>query len=119
MTDSVRIVITRDCKPDGSGGTIVDDAAVVLPDTVLDTLCAAFSAAYGVHAVASDDPEADPVPVTLERNVSYRIRMFATEVLQGYGAKTAADEAMRQATATAEAIKGGVVLVDSTPKQIQ
>lgn len=84
--DSIGITIKRNVLANGNGGTVVDNATVVLPDFVLDQLCGAFAAAYGVHSV-------DGVPVSLERNVAYRLRTYATEVLSAAAIKNAAVQA--------------------------
>lgn len=102
--DSIKIVITRGCKPDGTGGTVVDDAIGILdtmPDGVplLDVVCAAFADAYGIHQIAAptaEDPDAT-IPVSLYRNISMRFRKFAEEIVASYASKTAAQTAAEQA----------------------
>jgi hypothetical protein len=107
--DSIRITITRDCKEDGSGGTVVDDAAAVLgamPDgtPIVDVLVAAFADAYGIHTV-------DEIPVSGYRNLLYRCRQHMTEVVAGFAAKQAAAAAHSQAqAAVAQAMESVTIL---------
>lgn len=107
--DSIRIIITRGCDESGQGGTIVDDAAAVLGSIgqtpVLDALLAAFADAYGVH-------EVDEVPVSLYRNMTYRMRMHATEIVTAYMQKTAAEQARQQAGQQAQAALSAVSIVE-------
>lgn len=45
--DSIKITITRNCNPDGSGGTVADSVAAVMQDGVLDSILDAFVDKYG------------------------------------------------------------------------
>jgi hypothetical protein len=117
--DSVRITITRGVSPDGTGGAIVDDASAVLgnlPDgtPVLDAACAAFAAAYGVHRIPApteEDPEATAA-VTPFRNLAYRLRQHANEVVAGYVQQQAKEAATVQASAAVNAAFASVQVVD-------
>jgi hypothetical protein len=117
MTDSIRIIITRDCDENGNGGTVIDDAAAILGSIgetkVLDALVAAFADAYGIYEV--DDGEGNLSPVTPERNMSYRMRMFATEIVTAYMQKMAAEQARQQAGEQAQIALGTVTIVENTP----
>jgi ribonuclease I len=108
--DSIRIVITRNCDEQGSGGTVVDNAAAVLGSIgqtkVLDALVAAFADAYGLH-------EVDGVAVTPERNMTYRMRMFATEIVTAYMQKMAAEQARQQAGQQTQAALGATTIVEN------
>lgn len=99
MADSIRIIITRGCDENGQGGEVVDNAAAVLGsigDTpILDALVAAFADAYGVYEIP--DENGNPQPVSGYRNVTYRIRMFSTEIVTAYMQKVAAQQAREQA----------------------
>lgn len=107
--DSIRITITRDCKEDGTGGIVVDDAAAVLgamPDgtPIVDVLVAAFSDAYGIHRI-------DETPVSGYRNLAYRIRQFMTEIVAGFASKQATAAAQSQAqAAVAHAMESVTIL---------
>lgn len=113
--DSIRIIITRGCDEAGQGGTVVDDAAAVLGSIgntpVLDALTASFVDAYGLHQVA--DENGDMQPVTPERNMTYRIRMFATEIVTAYMQKVAAEQARQQAVQQAGAALQAVTIVET------
>ena len=109
--DKITITITRGCGADGIGGNIVDEASAVLglmPDgsSILDLVAGAFADAYGVH-------EVDSVPVNLFRNVSYRLRVYANEIVAGFAAKTAAATAQSQAQAAVTQALGSVVILES------
>lgn len=127
--DAVRIVITRGCNADGTGGTVFDDASGVLgslPDgaPILDALAAAFAEAYGVvetptgKILTNDDgvavPEMRPNPW---RNISYRMRVFATEILSAYAQDQAKRVAAEHATAAVDATLAAVSIVDNTASQ--
>ena len=109
--DSIRITITRDCKEDGTGGTIVDDASAVLgimPDgvPVLDAVAAAFADSYGLHEVEEE-------PVSPYRNISYRLRIYANEIVSGWAAKRASAIAAAQASAAVSAALDSVTVIES------
>lgn len=114
--DSIRILITRDCDENGQGGTVVDDAAAVLGsigDTpVLDALVAAFADAYGLHEVANEAGEL--VPVSVYRNVTYRMRLYATEIVTAYMQKMAAEQARQQAGQQSQAALAGVTIIEAS-----
>jgi hypothetical protein len=113
--DSIRIIITRGCDEFGNGGEVVDSAAAVLGSIgqvpVLDALVAAFADAYGVHQI--DDGEGNLTPVSGYRNMTYRMRLYATEVVTGYMQKTAAAQAREQAGQQAGAALSAVTIVES------
>ena len=113
--DSIRIIITRGCDESGNGGEVVDNAAAVLASVgetpVLDALAAAFADAYGIHQV--DDGEGNLTPVTPERNITYRMRMFATEVVTSYMQKMAAEQAREQAGQQTQAALGATIIVEN------
>lgn len=117
--DSVRITITRGVNPDGTGGELADDASALLgtlPDgtPVLDAACAAFAAAYGVHRIpepTEEDPNATK-PVTLYRNLAYRLRQHANEVVEGYVQQQTKQAAAVQASAAVNAAFASVQVVD-------
>lgn len=97
--DAIRIQIIRGCNADGTGGTVVDDASGVLGSLgntpILDMLAAAFVQAYGL-----------PEGMTTLRHISYRMRLYGTEILSAYAARVAAEQAAetaRQQTAAAVA----------------
>jgi ribonuclease I len=109
--DSVRIIITKDCNQDGTGGTVVDDATSVLAPlpngtSLLDTITAAFQDAYGIHTV-------EDVPVSLYRNFAYRVRMFVTEIVTGYVSKLAAQQAAATAQQTAQNAMAAVTVINN------
>jgi hypothetical protein len=109
--DSIRITITRNVNSDGTGGTIVDDAAAVLgamPDgtPIVDLLVAAFADTYGIHRV-------EEKPVSGYRNLAYRCRQHMTEVVTGFAAKQAAVAAQAQAQATVAQALGSVQILES------
>jgi hypothetical protein len=109
--DSIRITITRGCKDDGTGGTVVDDAAAILgamPDgtPIVDVIVAAFADAYGIH-------EVDEKPVSLYRNLAYRCRQYMTEIVLGFASKQAAAAAQSQAQATVAAALGSVTILET------
>jgi hypothetical protein len=112
--DAIRIIIKRDCDENGEGGTVVDDAAAVLGSIgetkVLDVLVDAFEDAYGVYEV--DDGDGDLTPVSPERNMTYRMRMFATEIVTSYMQKMAANQARQQAGQQAGAAMTAVKIVE-------
>lgn len=108
--DAVRIQIIRGCDAQGQGGTVVDDAAAILPDLpngtpVLDALAAAFGEAYGLtypnpfYDPAQPESEANPVsfPVTPFRNISLRWRLLAMEQLAAYNRRVATAAAVEAA----------------------
>lgn len=107
MKSSIRITIKRD-------GNTLDDAEVELADlpdgtAVVDALAAAFADRDGLFswpnpAFDADQPEhAETNPsrltVTPYRNISYRLREFATAVVSAYNIK------QKAAVATAAALK--------------
>lgn len=109
--DSIRITITRDCDNDGTGGTVVDDAAAILgamPDgtPIVDVLVAAFADAYGIH-------EVDEIPVSGYRNLAYRIRQYMTEIVSGFASKRAAEQAQAAAQQSVAAALGSVTILES------
>lgn len=119
MSDSIRIIITRNCDETGNGGEVVDNAAVVLGSIgempVLDAIVAAFADAYGIHEVpdtSSDAEEGATVPVSGFRNVTYRMRLFATEIVTAYMQKIAAAQAREQAGQQAGAALASVTIVE-------
>ena len=117
MADSIRIIITRDVDENGQGGTVVDDASAVLGsigDTkVLDALVAAFEDAYGIHEIVEGEGEDETrTPVTPFRNVTYRMRMFATDIVKSYMQKTAAKQAREQAGQQSDAALSTVKVVE-------
>jgi hypothetical protein len=107
--DAIRIIITRGCDESGNGGEVVDNAAAVLGSIgntpILDALVAAFADAYGVHVV-------DDQPVTPYRNMTYRMRMFATEIVTAYMQKIAAEQARQQAGQQAQVALGATTIVE-------
>lgn len=119
MSDSIRIIITRNVNEDGTGGEVVDSAAAVLGSIgntpVLDAIVAAFADAYGIHEVADTSPGAEEgatVPVSGFRNVTYRMRLFATEIVTAYMQKVAAVQAREQAGQQAGAALAAVAIVE-------
>jgi hypothetical protein len=109
--DSIKITITRGCKEDGSGGEVADEASAVLgsmPDgsPVLDAIAGAFADAYGLHLV-------DGIPVSLYRNVSYRLRIYANEIVAAFAAKQAAAVASQQASAAVAHALNSVTVIES------
>lgn len=117
MADSIRIIITRNCNEDGTGGTVVDNAATVLGSIgetpVLDAVVAAFAEAYGVHEIPDPNgEEGDMIPVSGYRNMTYRMRMFATEIVTAYMQKQAASAAREQAGQQAAAALASVTVVE-------
>lgn len=123
--DAFQIIIRRGVNPDGSGGTVVDDATAVigsLPDNtpILDAMVAAFADAYGVHQVPTgntvQDAEGNDVPemapVSGYRNVVYRVRLYVTELIQAYASKQAAAAAKLQTDAAINQAIDGITIVD-------
>ena len=109
--DSIRITITRGVNPDGTGGTVVDNAAAILdamPDgtPIVDVLMAAFADAYGIH-------EVDSVPVSGYRNIAYRCRQYLTEIVSGFAAKQASAQAQEAARQSVAAALGSVTILES------
>lgn len=109
--DSIRITITRGVNPDGTGGTVVDDATAILgamPDgtPIVDMLVAAFADAYGIH-------EVDDAPVSGYRNMAYRCRQYMTEVVTVFAAKTATAAAQSQAQAAVTQALGSVTILEA------
>lgn len=115
--DAIRIIITRNCDESGNGGTVIDNAAAVLGSIgntpVLDALVAAFADAYGIHHI--DDGTGNLIPVTPARNVTFRMRQFATEIVTAYMQKVAAEQARQQAGQQAEAALSAVTIVEALP----
>lgn len=117
MADSIRIIITRDCDANGQGGTVVDDASAVLGaigDTpVLDAITAAFADSYGIHEIVEGEGEEETrTPVSAYRNVTYRMRMFATEIVKAYMQKVAANQAREQAGQQSDTAMAAVNIVE-------
>ena len=112
--DSIRIIVTRNCDENGHGGTVVDSAAAVLGSIgetpVLDALVAAFADAYGIHQI--DDGEGNLTPVSGFRNVTYRMRLFATEIVTAHMKKVAAEQARTQAGQQAGVALAAVTIVE-------
>ena len=118
MPDMVQMIIVRGCDENGVGGTVLDAPKVVIPAGKLNEVMAAFADAYGVHKIDnpdfnSDQPESEEnprqVPVSLARNLTYRVRLYVQDIWGAYGKKLA--EA--QARAAAEAASA------STTAQLQ
>lgn len=122
--DAIQITIIRDCKADGTGGTVVDDAVGILgalPDgtPIIDALAAAFADAYGVVELPTGNKitneageEVDEMVPAPMRNISYRMRMFGTEIVAGWASKTAAKTAQEQAAAAVNATLAEVTIID-------
>lgn len=112
--DSIKIIITRDVNPDGTGGTVVDSAAAILGSVgetkILDALTAAMDDAYGRHAIP--DENGDMQEVSEYRNVSYRMREFATQIVTAYIQKVAAQQAREQAGQQSAAAIAAVEIVE-------
>ena len=116
--DAIRIQIIRDCDPKAKGGTVVDDAFAVLGDLpdgspLLDATLAAFADQYGVHSYPDPENPEEEVTVSLERNFSYRLRSFATEIVKGFVAKQAAEAARAQAEQQAQDATDAVAIVEA------
>lgn len=119
--DSIRITITRGCNADGTGGAVVDDAAGVLgalPDgtPILDVACDAFADAYGIYEIpapTAENPNAT-VKATPYRNLSYRLRMFATEIVSAFAARQAAASAYAAAAQQTDAAISGIAVIEFT-----
>jgi hypothetical protein len=112
--DKITITITRNCDADGNGGDVVDYAAAILgsmPDgpPILDAIVAAFSEAYGVHEVEIDGKMQ---PVSVYRNVSYRLRQYMTEIVSAYAQRQAQQQATQQAGAAVSMALGNVTILD-------
>lgn len=117
--DSIRIIITRNCDENGNGGEVVDNAAAVLGsigDTpVLDLITSAFADMYGIYEIVQGEGEQETrTPVSVYRNASYRMRMFATDIVKGYVQKVAAEQAKQQASQQADAALSSVLIVEGT-----
>jgi len=111
MADSVRIQIIRD-------DVVVDDSSAVLGSMqdgtkVLDAMVAAFADQYGIHKVPGETEEDDPVPVSLYRNFSFRIREFATTIVKAYVSKTAANQAKVAADAQFDDALSAVTIIEN------
>lgn len=109
--DSIRITITRYVTEDGTGGTVVDDAAAILgamPDgtPIVDVLVAAFADAYGLH-------EVDGIPVSGYRNLAFRCRQHMTEIVSGFASKQASAQAQAAAQHSVAAALGSVTILES------
>lgn len=130
--DSVRVIITRNVNTDGSGGTVVDDAAALLqamPDgsSALDGLMAAFATHYPIPpsptgAMVSDEngndvPEMRPAwgPI---RHISMCIKNYAMNVMGAFIADQERKEAERKAQLQQEAVGAAVQLVSSVANGI-
>lgn len=113
--DSIRIIITRNCDAQGNGGEVIDNAAAVLGSIgntpVLNAIVEAFADAYGIHQI--DDGEGNLTPITPVRNVSFRIRQYATEIVTAYMQKVAAEQARTQAGQQAGAALAAVIIVEA------
>ena len=121
MTDRITIKIETDID-NPNGPTVVDVSTAELgigPGGVplIDLVAAAFADGYGVHAVADpDDPDAEPVPVTAWKNVSYHVRQYMTNITLAYANKQIDAQATSQKQATAAAALGAVSVVEEPPQ---
>ena len=120
MADMVQMILVQGCDENGAGGTVLDAPKVVIPDGKLNEVMAAFADpdGYGLHKIDNPNfdaqqPESEQnarqVPVSLARNLTYRVRLYVQEIWGAYGKKLA--EA--QARAAAEAA------IASTTAQLQ
>lgn len=110
--DKIEIVITRGCDAEGDGGTVVENAGALLGDVVgngpmLDAIVAAFAAAYGVY-------EVDGVPVSLYRNLTYRVRTHITEITAAFLRKQAIEQFTEQVDSHVDATLGSVMIIDQS-----
>ena len=108
MADMVQMILVSGCDENGVGGTVLDAPKVIVPAGKLNEVMAAFQDAYGLYKIDNPDfdaqqPESEQnarqVPVSLARNLTYRVRLYVQEIWGAYGKKLA--EA--QARAAAEA----------------
>ena len=117
--DAIRIQIIQGCDESGNGGTVIDDATGVLGSlpsgtTILDALMAAMADAYGLEVPAPTQEDPDNVQqLAPARNVSYRMRMFATDIVRSYANKTAAAAAAAAAQSDIAAALASVTIVDN------
>lgn len=110
MTDKIQIIITRGCDADGNGGEVVDSPFVVLgelPDKtlLLDVIIQAFADSYPIAMVDGENPEDPKVPsISMIRNVSYQLRLFINNVVDGWRANKKREAAQAIVQAENEAI---------------
>jgi hypothetical protein len=112
--DKIEVKITRNCDADGNGGEVVDHAAAILGTMpngtkIVDAICAAFAESYGVHQI---EVNGRPEPVSLYRNVAYRVRQHMTEIVSAYATRQAQAVASQQAQSAVDAALGSVIIVD-------
>lgn len=118
MTDKIQITITRGCDADGNGGEVADNPAVVLgelPDKtpLLDAIVLAFAESYPIAMVAGEKPEDPQVPsMTPIRNVSYQLRLFINNVVDGWRANKKRESAAAITAAEDHAIASSYSVKD-------
>lgn len=110
--DKIEIRITRGCDAEGNGGTVVENAGALLGEVVgngpmLDAILGAFANAYGVYTV-------DEVPVSLYRNLTYRIRTHITEITAAFLRKQAIEQFTAQVDSQVDQTLGSVMIIDQS-----
>jgi hypothetical protein len=116
--DRITITIEKDIELPG-GGTVVDRSIAELaagPDgtPLLDVVTAAFADAYGVHSLPDPaDPESEPIPVSVYKNVSYQIRQFITGHTLAFAGRQIDAGATTQKNATSAAALGAVLVAEA------
>jgi len=107
MADMVQMILVQGCDENGEGGTVLDAPKVVMPDGKLNEVMAAFTV-YGIHKIDNPDfnaqqPESEQnprqIPVSLARNLTYRVRLYVQEIWSAYGKKLAEEQARAAAEA--------------------
>lgn len=114
--DKIEIRITRDCDSYGNGGTVVENAGALLGDVagngpMLDAILAAFADAYGVYSVNENGVD---TPVSLYRNLTYRIRTHITEITAAFLRKQAIEQFTAQVDSQVDATLGSVIIIDQS-----
>ena len=118
--------MTKGCDANGDGGVVVDDAVAVLPtmpdaSSSLDVLCAGFVDAYGLHGTPNPDfneeePEGEEnvksLNVTIYRNLAYRFRMYASEILVAFLKKTQVVKTEQAVQAGSSQLLGGITVIE-------
>lgn len=103
------MVITTGTDDSGNGGTVLDDAVVIVGNLqngtpVLSAMCAAMAWKFGVN----DESGKELTPV---RNLMYRMRKFGTEVLSEYAMQMSVKAAAEAAAASSNEVINAVKVI--------
>lgn len=102
MPDSIKITITRDCAADGTGGTVADSVAAVMPDGLLDSILDTFD----------DRFPGRPAEVSQERWYAVCLRRIASQYREQYLTKQEIESAAAQAADANRADDAAVTVVE-------